>query len=37
VSEDTPVREVLPILRSALAAEQQTERFTRAAGWHPQQ
>jgi hypothetical protein len=29
------VREVLPILRSALAAEQQTERFTRAAGWHP--
>jgi nucleoside-diphosphate-sugar epimerase len=26
VSEDTPVREVLPLLRSALAAEQQTER-----------
>jgi hypothetical protein len=26
VSEDTPVREVLPILRSALAAEQQAER-----------
>jgi nucleoside-diphosphate-sugar epimerase len=32
VSEDTPVREVLPILRSALAAEQQTERFARAGG-----
>ena len=31
-SEDTPVREVLPILRSALAAEQQTERFARAGG-----
>ncbi|MGZ6574964.1 MAG: NAD-dependent epimerase/dehydratase family protein, partial [Solirubrobacteraceae bacterium] len=30
VSEDTPVREVLPILRSALVAEQQTERFARA-------
>jgi len=29
-SEDTPVRKVLPILRSALAAEQQTERFARA-------
>src|SRR4051794_29761610 len=29
VSEDTPVREVLPILRSARAAEQQTERFGR--------
>ena len=29
-SEDTPVREVLPILRSALVAEQQTERFARA-------
>jgi nucleoside-diphosphate-sugar epimerase len=29
-SEDTPVREVLPILRSALAAEQQTERFAGA-------
>jgi nucleoside-diphosphate-sugar epimerase len=29
-SEDTPVREVLPILRSALAAEQQAERFGRA-------
>lgn len=32
VSEDTPVGEVLPILRSALAAEQQTERFARAGG-----
>ena len=32
VSEDTPVREVLPILRSALAAEQQAERFDRAGG-----
>jgi nucleoside-diphosphate-sugar epimerase len=32
VSEDTPVSEVLPILRSALAAEQQTERFARAGG-----
>jgi nucleoside-diphosphate-sugar epimerase len=32
VSEDTPVREVLPILRSALAAEEQTERFARAGG-----
>jgi len=31
-SEDTPVREVLPILRSALAAEQQTERFAHAGG-----
>lgn len=31
-SEDTPVREVLPILRSALAAEEQTERFARAGG-----
>jgi nucleoside-diphosphate-sugar epimerase len=31
-SEDTPVRKVLPILRSALAAEQQTERFARAGG-----
>ena len=28
-SEDTPVREVLPILRSALVAEQETERFAR--------
>jgi nucleoside-diphosphate-sugar epimerase len=32
VSEDTPVGEVMPLLRSALAAEQQTERFTRAGG-----
>src|SRR5512133_1773274 len=32
VSEDTPVRDVLPILRSALAAEQQAERFARAGG-----
>jgi nucleoside-diphosphate-sugar epimerase len=31
-SERTPVREVLPILRSALVAEQQTERFARAGG-----
>jgi nucleoside-diphosphate-sugar epimerase len=31
-SEDTPVREVLPILRSALTAEQQAERFARAGG-----
>ena len=31
-SEDTPVREVLPILRSALAAEQEAERFARAGG-----
>jgi nucleoside-diphosphate-sugar epimerase len=31
-SEDTPVREVLPILRSALAAEQQAERFAEAGG-----
>ena len=32
VSEDTPVGEVLPILRSALAAEQQAQRFARAGG-----
>jgi nucleoside-diphosphate-sugar epimerase len=32
VSEDTPLREVLPILRSSLAAERQTERFARAGG-----
>jgi nucleoside-diphosphate-sugar epimerase len=32
VSEDTPVGEVLPILRSALAAEQQADRFTQAGG-----
>src|SRR4051794_22198688 len=31
-SEDTPVREVLPILRSALVAEQETERFARSGG-----
>jgi nucleoside-diphosphate-sugar epimerase len=32
VSEDTPIDEVLPILHSALVAEQQTERFARAGG-----
>jgi nucleoside-diphosphate-sugar epimerase len=32
VSEDTPVGDVLPILRSALAAEQETERFASAGG-----
>jgi nucleoside-diphosphate-sugar epimerase len=32
VSEDTPVGEVLPILRSSLVAEEQTERFARAGG-----
>jgi nucleoside-diphosphate-sugar epimerase len=32
VSERTPVGEVLPILRSALVAEQQTERFASAGG-----
>lgn len=31
-SEDTPVGEVLPILRSALIAERQTERFAQAGG-----
>jgi nucleoside-diphosphate-sugar epimerase len=31
-SEDTSVGKVLPILRSALVAEQQTERFARAGG-----
>jgi nucleoside-diphosphate-sugar epimerase len=31
-SEDTPIGEVLPILRSALAAEQQTARFADAGG-----
>src|SRR4051794_17806571 len=31
-SEDTPVGEVLPILRSALAAEHEAERFARAGG-----
>jgi nucleoside-diphosphate-sugar epimerase len=32
VSEDTPVGEVPPLLRSALAAEQQAGRFARAGG-----
>jgi nucleoside-diphosphate-sugar epimerase len=32
VSEDTPIGEVLPILHSALPAEQQAERFARAGG-----
>jgi nucleoside-diphosphate-sugar epimerase len=32
VSEDTPVGEVSPLLRSALVAEQQTEGFARAGG-----
>ena len=32
VSEGTPVGEVLPILRSALVAEQETDRFARAGG-----
>ena len=32
VSEDTPVRKVLPILRSALAAEREAERFASAGG-----
>ena len=32
VSEATPVADVLPILLSALAAEQETERFARAGG-----
>jgi 2-methylisocitrate lyase-like PEP mutase family enzyme len=32
VSEETPVADVLPILHSALAAEQQTERFARTGG-----
>jgi nucleoside-diphosphate-sugar epimerase len=31
-SEDTPVGEVLPILRSALVAEQQAARFARSGG-----
>jgi nucleoside-diphosphate-sugar epimerase len=31
-SEDTPVGDVLPILRSALVAERETERFARAGG-----
>jgi len=32
VSEDTPVGEVSPLLRSVLVAEQQAERFARAGG-----
>jgi dTDP-4-dehydrorhamnose reductase len=32
VSEDTPVSEIPPILHSALAAEQEAERFARAGG-----
>jgi nucleoside-diphosphate-sugar epimerase len=32
VSEDTPIGEVMPILRSALVAEQQTDRFAQAGG-----
>jgi nucleoside-diphosphate-sugar epimerase len=32
VSEDTPVDEVHPLLRSALVAEQQAERFGRSGG-----
>jgi 2-methylisocitrate lyase-like PEP mutase family enzyme len=32
VTEDTPVADVLPILRSALAAEEQTQRFARGGG-----
>jgi nucleoside-diphosphate-sugar epimerase len=32
VSEDTPVGDVSPLLRSALGAEQQAERFARAGG-----
>jgi 2-methylisocitrate lyase-like PEP mutase family enzyme len=32
VSEDTPVADVLPILRSALEAEHHTERFARSGG-----
>ncbi|HEY7631017.1 MAG TPA: NAD(P)-dependent oxidoreductase [Thermoleophilaceae bacterium] len=32
VSEDTPIGKVLPILRSSLAAEEQTERFAAAGG-----
>ena len=32
VSEETSVGEVLPILRSALAAEEEAERFARAGG-----
>jgi nucleoside-diphosphate-sugar epimerase len=32
VSEDTPVGEISPLLRSARVAEQETERFARAGG-----
>lgn len=32
VSEETPLEDVSPLLRSALAAEQQADRFTRAGG-----
>jgi nucleoside-diphosphate-sugar epimerase len=32
VSEETPVREIPPLLRSALFAEEQAERFARAGG-----
>jgi len=32
VSEETPIGEVLPILRSALVAERHAERFARAGG-----
>ena len=31
-TEDTPISDVLPILRSALVAERETERFARAGG-----
>jgi nucleoside-diphosphate-sugar epimerase len=31
-TEDTPIRDVLPILRSSLVAEQEAERFARAGG-----
>ena len=31
-TEDTPIQEVLPILRSALVAEAETDRFARAGG-----
>jgi hypothetical protein len=32
VSEETPVGEISPLLLSALAAEQEAQRFTRAGG-----
>lgn len=32
VSEETPLEDVSPLLRSALSAEQQADRFTRAGG-----